>query len=166
MPDRFGDRGQPVHDVGHQDRQRVERQRDHHGAFRQPGVLDEDHECFTKDAPIEYDMMPGPTQRFRGRDDFTAFMSAGRTGRHEPTVAHVVGQTLIEWTDGRLHLRAYVTVWHWSPTRTADGRHRPADWTVVGLVEDDFEQEDGRWLISRRHLEPVAGLVAAGRGPV
>ena len=123
-------------------------------------------ECFTKDALIEYDVLPGPTQRFHGRDDFAAFMSAGRAGRHEPTVAHVVGQTLIEWTDGRPHLQAYVTVWHWSATRTADGRHRPADWTVVGLVEDDFEQEDGRWLISRRHVEPVAGLVAAGRGPV
>ena len=123
-------------------------------------------ECFTKDALIEYDVLPGPTQRFHGRDDFAAFMSAGRAGRHEPTVAHVVGQTLIEWTDGRPHLQAYVTVWHWSATRTADGRHRPADWTVVGLVEDDFEQEDGRWLISRRHVEPVAGLVAAGREPV
>ncbi|MFG2133289.1 nuclear transport factor 2 family protein [Streptomyces sp. NPDC048751] len=123
-------------------------------------------ECFTKDALIEYAVMPGPTQRFDGRDEFTAFMSAGRGVRYEPTVAHVVGQTLIEWTEGRPHLQAYATVWHWSATRTADGRHRPADWTVVGLVEDDFEQEDGRWLISRRHVEPVAGLVAAGRRPV
>ncbi|MCX4885143.1 MULTISPECIES: nuclear transport factor 2 family protein [unclassified Streptomyces] len=58
-------------------------------------------ECFTKDTLIEYDVMAGPTQRFHGRDDFAAFVSAGRAGRHEPTVAHVVGQTLIEWTDGR-----------------------------------------------------------------
>ena len=40
-----------------------------------------------------------------------------------------------------------------------------ADWTGVGLVEDDVELEDGRWLISRRHVAPVAGLVAAGTWP-
>ncbi|MBA2945605.1 nuclear transport factor 2 family protein [Streptomyces himalayensis] len=123
-------------------------------------------ECFTKDALIAYDVMPGPTQRFHGRDEFTAFMSAGRPGKRERTVAHVLGQTLIEWTDGRPHLQAYATVWHWSATRTVAGRHRPADWTVVGLVEDDFEQEDGRWLISRRYVAPVAGLVAAGNAPM
>ncbi|MEB8337522.1 nuclear transport factor 2 family protein [Streptomyces endophyticus] len=123
-------------------------------------------ECFTKDALIEYDVMPGPVQRFHGRDEFTAFMSRSLPWKREPTVAHVLGQTIVEWTDGKPHVQAYATVWHWSATRTADGRHRPADWTVVGLVEDDFEQEDGRWLISRRHVAPVAGLVAAGRGPM
>lgn len=123
-------------------------------------------DCFTKDALIEYDVMPGPTQRFHGRDEFTAFMSAGRPRRREPSVAHVLGQTFIEWTGNRPHLQAYATVWHWNTTRTPDGRPRPADWTVVGLAEDDFEQEDGRRLISRRHVAPVAGLVAAGTGPM
>ncbi|MEU4654920.1 nuclear transport factor 2 family protein [Streptomyces sp. NPDC023723] len=123
-------------------------------------------DCFTKDALIEYDVMPGPTQRFHGRDEFTAFMSAGLPYKRERTVAHVLGQTLVEWTEHGPHVQAYATVWHWSATRTPDGRHRPADWTVVGLVDDDFEQEDGRWLISRRYVAPVAGLVAAGRAPM
>ncbi|MET9592089.1 nuclear transport factor 2 family protein [Streptomyces sp. NPDC006516] len=123
-------------------------------------------ECFTKDALIEYDVMPGPVQRFNGRDEFTAFMSASPPWKREPTVAHVLGQTLIDWNEGKPHLQAYATVWHWSATRTLDGRHRPADWTVVGLVEDDFEQEDGRWLISKRYVAPVAGLVAGGTGPL
>jgi hypothetical protein len=121
-------------------------------------------ECFTPDALIEYDVMPGPTQRFRGRDEFTAFMSAGPRTR-ERKVAHVIGQSVIEWYEGRPHLEAYATVWHWAASRTTSGQHRPADWTVVGLVEDDFEQVDGEWLISRRYVSPVAGLVATGRAP-
>jgi len=129
------------------------------GEFEQVGVV-----CFTRDALIEYDVMPGPTQRFHGRDEFVAFMTAGARQR-EPRVAHVVGQTTIDWIDGVPHLEAYVTVWHWVATRTSDGRHRPADWTVVGLVQDRFAREDGRWLISRRYVAPVAGLVAAGRAP-
>ncbi|XVQ06329.1 nuclear transport factor 2 family protein [Spirillospora sp. CA-255316] len=120
--------------------------------------------CFTRDALIEYDVMPGPTQRFHGRDEFVAFMSAGGP-RREPRVAHVVGQTTIDWISGVPHVEAYATVYHWAATRTPLGEHRPADWTVVGLVQDTFAQEDGRWLISRRHVEPVAGLVAVGTAP-
>ena len=121
--------------------------------------------CFTKNALIEYDIMPGPTQRFRGRDQFTAFMTLGPRST-ERTVAHVIGQTTIDWVDGRPHLEAYATVWHWAATRTPQGGHRPADWTVVGLVQDEFELEGGEWLISRRYVAPVAGLVATGRAPM
>ncbi|GAA1279040.1 hypothetical protein GCM10009609_48080 [Pseudonocardia aurantiaca] len=128
--------------------------------FEEVGVT-----CFTRDALIEYDVMPGPRQRFHGRDEFVAFMTAGGP-RREPRVAHVVGQSTIDWVDGVPHLEAYVTVWHWAATRTPSGLHRPADWTVVGLVQDQFAKEDGRWLISRRYVAPVAGLVAAGRAPM
>jgi hypothetical protein len=129
------------------------------GEFERLGAL-----CFTKDALIEYDVLPGPTQRFHGRDEFVSFMTRGGS-RHEPRVAHVSGQVLIDWVDGVAHLEAYATVWHWMATRTPRGQHRPADWTVVGLVRDRFAREDGRWLIDHRHVAPVAGLVAAGTAP-
>jgi hypothetical protein len=129
------------------------------GEFEQLGEL-----CFTADALIEYDVVPGPTQRFHGRDEFVSFMTRGEA-RHEPRVAHVAGQVMIDWADGVARLEAYATVWHWMATRTPLGRDRPADWTVVGLVRDRFAQVDGRWLIARRHVAPVAGLVAAGSAP-
>jgi hypothetical protein len=48
------------------------------------------------------------------------------------------------WADPTLHLEAYVTVWHGTATRTPSGVHRPGGWTVVGLVQDRFAQEDVR----------------------
>lgn len=121
-------------------------------------------ECFTPDAFIEYRIMPGPPQRFHGRDAFTAFMLAGRP-HPGSAVAHVGGQSTIEWESGRPRLLAYATVWHWAATHTALGAHRPADWTTIGYIEDDYEQIDGRWLIARRRVSPVAGLVATGVAP-
>ncbi|MEW9553330.1 nuclear transport factor 2 family protein [Nonomuraea sp. NPDC050783] len=120
-------------------------------------------ECFTPDALIEYHV-PAP-QRFNGRDEFTAFMLDGPR-RRQQMVAHVLGQTAIEWDAGRPRVSAYATVWHWYRANAAQGDLRPADWTTIGLVEDDFEQYDGRWLIARRNVRPVAGLVAAGSPPL
>lgn len=120
--------------------------------------------CFTRDALIEYEIMPGPTQRFHGREEFVRFMTADPRS-DGPRVAHVIGQVTIDWIDDKPHLEAYATVYHWAATRTALGHHRPADWTAIGLVHDQFAQQDGRWLISRRHVEPVAGLVAIGIAP-
>lgn len=119
-------------------------------------------ECFTPDALIEYRIMPGPVQRFDGRDAFTAHMCRVPKARRS-LVAHVIGQSSIEWTGARPLLTAYATVWHWS---SATDHHRPADWTVIGLVRDEFEQYEGEWLIAHRDVRPVAGHVAAGRGPV
>ncbi|MGW4965643.1 hypothetical protein ACWEPL_51205 [Nonomuraea sp. NPDC004186] len=46
--------------------------------------------------------------------------------------------------------------------QASQGDLRPADWTTIGLVEDDFGRFEGRWLIARRKVSPIAGLVAAG----
>lgn len=124
-------------------------------------------ECFAADADIEYTIMPGPPQRFAGRDAFTSFMLAGTGPAVEggPAVAHVAGMSSISW-DGELpHLSGYATVWHWAATRTPGGFHRPADWTTIGRVEDDYALIDGRWLITRRRVSPAAGLVATGTAP-
>lgn len=120
-------------------------------------------ECFAPDARIEYTIMPGPPQRFAGRDAFTGFMLAG--GPSESAVAHVAGQSSITWDDGRPHLSGYATVWHWARTRTPSGQHRPADWTTIGRIEDDYARIGGRWLITRRLVSPAAGLVATGTAP-
>lgn len=120
-------------------------------------------ECFAPDARIEYTIMPGPPQRFRGRDEFTSFMLAA--GPSSSAVAHVAGQSSISWESGRPHLSGYATVWHWASTRTPSGAHRPADWTTIGRIEDDYARIGGRWLITRRHVSPAAGLVATGSAP-
>ncbi|MEV4364137.1 nuclear transport factor 2 family protein [Nonomuraea sp. NPDC049625] len=86
--------------------------------------------------------------------------------RRQQMVAHVLGQIAIEWDTGRPRVSAYATVWHWYQANPAQGDLRPADWTTIGLVEDDFEQYDGRWLIARRKVRPVAGLVATGSPPL
>ncbi|MFF0546301.1 nuclear transport factor 2 family protein [Nocardia thailandica] len=117
-------------------------------------------EVFTPDALIEYRIMPGPVVRFHGGEEFTTYMSRVPRELRAP-VAHVVGQATIDWTDQGPLLTAYATVWHWFTT-AAD---RPADWTVIGLVRDRFEQYEGRWLIAHRDVRPVAGRVAVGRSP-
>lgn len=115
--------------------------------------------CFTPNALIEYHVMPGPVQRFHGRDEFTARMTRGprNTGS---MVAHVLGQAYIDWDTGSPVLTAYATVWHWYALTAHLGQDRPADWTVIGLVVDEFEQFEGQWLISKRNVRPVAGRVA------
>jgi hypothetical protein len=122
-------------------------------------------ECFTRDALIEYSIMPGPVQRFEGRDAFTDFLSAG-TADPGQMVAHVAGQHLIEWDGDRPFLTGYATIWHWFRSSAWLGETRPADWTTVGLVEDEYECVDGRWLISRRTVSRVAGMVAVGLPPL
>lgn len=120
-------------------------------------------ECFTPDALIEYRIMPGPVVRFRGRDEFTEHMT--RTPRAQRgRVAHVAGQTSIDWSGERPVLTGYATVWHWYTAAGAPDDNRPADWTTIGLVTDEFDKHDGRWLIARRDVRPVAGRVATGRG--
>lgn len=121
-------------------------------------------ECFTPDARIEYRIMPGPPQTFRSRDEFTDFMLAG-TRTPGQAVAHVSGQATIDWVDGVPHLTAYATVWHWTAVTSPQGEHVPADWTTIGLIRDEYSDLDGRWLIHRRLVSPVAGLVAAGTAP-
>ncbi|MGY0499925.1 nuclear transport factor 2 family protein [Nocardia sp. FBN12] len=118
-------------------------------------------ECFTPDALIEYRIMPGPPVLFHGRESFTNHMSRVPKSQRA-LVAHVIGQATIEWTGDRPLLTAYATVWHWFSTTDVG---KPADWTVIGLVEDEFERHEGEWLISHREVRHVAGSVAAGRGP-
>ncbi|MEV6925142.1 nuclear transport factor 2 family protein [Dactylosporangium sp. NPDC051485] len=120
--------------------------------------------CFTPDAYIEYTIMPGPPQRFHGREEFATFMLAGGR-RPGAAVAHVAGQSSIDWSSGHPHLSGYATVWHWAATRNLRGEHRPADWTTIGRIEDDYEFLEDRWLISRRRISPAAGLVATGAAP-
>lgn len=123
------------------------------------------NECFTPDAVIEYRIMPGPPVIFHGRDSFTDHMSRVPKSQRS-LVAHVIGQSFIEWTDGRPLLTAYATVWHWFSATAATDVGRPADWTVIGLVQDEFEEYEGEWLISHRDVRHVAGRVAAGHGPI
>lgn len=121
-------------------------------------------ECFTPDATIEYTIMPGPPQRFRGVASFVSAMTGGAR-RRGGAVAHVAGQTVVRWDGDEPHLSGYATVWHWAAVEDGDGHPRPADWTTVGRIEDDYAYCDGRWLIARRHVSRVAGLVAAGVAP-
>jgi hypothetical protein len=58
-----------------------------------------------------------------------------------------------------------VTVWQWFLGKKNLGKDRPADFVAVGYSEDEFECAQGKWLISRRVVKPVAGLVAAGALP-
>ncbi|MFD6224053.1 nuclear transport factor 2 family protein [Nocardia asteroides] len=122
-------------------------------------------ECFTPDALIEYRIMPGPPVLFHGRDEFTHHMSRVPKSQRS-LVAHVIGQATIEWIDEKPLLTAYATVWHWFTSTAATDVGRPADWTVIGLVRDEFEQHEGQWLISHRDVRHVAGRVAAGHGPL
>lgn len=128
-------------------------------------------QCFTPDADIEYRIMPGPPQHFTSRDQFVAFMRAGRPPGAAPytiigrAVAHTAAPPEIDWTNRHPRLTGYATVWHWAATRTLAGQRRPADWTTIGLVEDDYRNYHGRWLIARRLITPAAGLVAIGAPP-
>ncbi|WP_261568744.1 nuclear transport factor 2 family protein [Frankia gtarii] len=127
--------------------------------------------CFTPDADIEYRIMPGPPQRFAGRDEFVAFMlpsrppAAVRYRLTGPAVAHASAPPDIDWSTGQPRLTGHATVWHWPATQTPAGQHRPADWTTIGLIEDTYRQHDGQWLIARRLITPAAGLVATGAAP-
>ncbi|MET8426882.1 nuclear transport factor 2 family protein [Nocardia sp. NPDC004860] len=128
------------------------------------GECERFNECFTPDAVIEYRIMPGPVTRFEGRDAFTAYMTQVPEDKRSP-VAHVIGQTHIDWTGGQPLLTAYATVWHWSSPAAYSDYDRPADWTVIGLIRDRFEKFDGEWLISHRDVRPVSGRTAAGAVP-
>ncbi|MFE6924354.1 nuclear transport factor 2 family protein [Nocardia sp. NPDC057663] len=123
------------------------------------------NECFTPDALIEYRIMPGPPVLFHGRDEFTDHMSRVPKSQRS-LVAHVIGQATIEWNGDKPLLTAYATVWHWFSSTAATDVGRPADWVVIGLVQDEFEQYEGEWLISHRDVRHVAGRVAAGHGPL
>ncbi|MGW4125050.1 nuclear transport factor 2 family protein [Nocardia sp. NPDC004711] len=125
------------------------------------GECERFNECFTPEAVIEYRIMPGPAVRFDGRDEFTSHMTRVPKELRSP-VAHVIGQATIDWSGERPLLTAYATVWHWSSTRAYADYDRPADWIVIGLVQDQFEKYDGEWLISHRDVRPVAGRTAAG----
>src|SRR5205823_1647353 len=117
-------------------------------------------ECFTPDVVVDYQMLPGIRQLFCGRDEWNAYVLPSATRRVQ-WVAHVIGQTTIEWKDGRPHRCAYATGWHWYKEHASKGDLRPADWATIGFLEDDYEQVDGTWLIARRTLVPVGGVVAA-----
>lgn len=141
--------------------------RTHFRFFRLADTFDYERigvECFTPDAYIEYRIMPGPPQVFHSGEEFSRFMLAGSRSPGQ-AVAHVSGQATIDWVDGAPHLTAYATVWHWAAVKTARGEHRPADWTTIGLVEDEYQEHEGRWLIRNRLITPVAGLVATGAAP-
>ncbi|WP_462186709.1 MULTISPECIES: nuclear transport factor 2 family protein [unclassified Frankia] len=120
-------------------------------------------ECLTPDAELDHHL-PGP-RRLRGRDEITRYLLTEFAARTE-MVAHVPGLTVVDWDDnGEPRLSAYTTDWHWFTANARLGELRPADWTAVGLVEDAYRQEGGRWLIARRRVTPVAGLVATGSPP-
>jgi hypothetical protein len=122
-------------------------------------------ECFTPDAIVEYHTSPdGALLRAHGHAELEAmFVERGKSTTQQ--LAHVVGQHVIEWEAERPHMTAYVTAWHWFNHHADRGPHRPADWTIIGHLDDDYELADGRWLIARRRVVPVGGLVAAGALP-
>jgi hypothetical protein len=121
-------------------------------------------ECFTPDATLVYEALPdGSSRSLHGRAGIDAFY-VGNSGLCDK-LAHVVGQSIVEWDGERPHLTAYVTAWHWFADRSHLGEQRPADWTTVGLVEDDYERVDGTWLIARRRVTPQGGIVAVGQLP-
>jgi SnoaL-like domain len=119
-------------------------------------------ECFTENTEITYHMK-GQPMTFHGRSNYVAFLKTA-TAAQEMT-AHVVGQRLIRWSHGKPRLLTYVTVWQWFVSKKSLGKDRPADFVTIGHSEDDFECAHGKWLISRRVVKPVAGLVAAGALP-
>ncbi|MBL7498122.1 nuclear transport factor 2 family protein [Frankia sp. CNm7] len=119
--------------------------------------------CLTPDATL--DCHVPAFHRLRGHDEFTRHLLTVVAPRSQ-MVAHVPGLAVIDWDeDGQPSLSAYTTVWHWYTVNAHHGDLRPADWTTIGLVEDDYRLHDGRWLIAHRRVTPVAGLVAAGSPP-
>ena len=122
-------------------------------------------ECFTPDALVEYHTTPdGATLRAEGHAELEPFFLEGGKPNTQ-MLAHVVGQHVIEWRDGKPHLTAYVTAWHWYNQHASKGEQRPADWTIIGLLDDDYELAGDTWLIARRTVVPVGGLVATGSLP-
>ena len=119
-------------------------------------------ECFTENTEITYHMK-GQPMTFHGRSNYIAFLKTATAGQE--MTAHVVGQKLIRWSHGKPQLLTYVTSWQWFENTRNLGKDRPADFVTIGYSEDDFECVYGEWLISRRVVKPVAGLVAAGALP-
>ena len=121
-------------------------------------------ECFKSDAKITYHMASGSALIFHGRNEFLDYLES----HARPTTqmsAHVLGQSRIHWINGKPRISAYITAWHWLSANEEAGDLRPADRTTIGFAEDDFENVEGNWLISRRSVKPAAGLVAAGSAP-
>jgi hypothetical protein len=119
---------------------------------------------FSKHAVIEYQMNGERPMKFQGRDEFLAYLEGqANTDLKFEGCAHALGQYEIRWLDKKPRLSAYVTAWHWFERNRHLGTHRPADWTTIGFVTDDFDFVEGQWLIARRTLRPAAGLVATGR---
>ena len=119
-------------------------------------------ECFTENARIAYDMKGSPLV-FCSRAEYADFLIEA-TAAHEMT-AHVVGQHLFVWSDGKPRLFSYVTSWQWFVANSSAGTNRPADFVTIGRAQDDFEFIEGKWLISSRIVAPVAGLTAIGVAP-
>lgn len=119
-------------------------------------------ECFTENAEIAYHMK-GPPLTFNSRSDYVAFLNIA-TAAQEMT-AHVVGQNWFEWSNGKPRLFSYVTSWQWFTANADQGDLRPAEFVTIGYSEDDFECVDGKWLVSRRHVKPAAGLLVIGALP-
>jgi SnoaL-like domain len=121
-------------------------------------------ECFTPEGVLVYDALPaGTSQSLEGRAGIDAFY--GQNAGYFAGTAHVAGQWLVDWSGDRPRLTASVTAWHWfaAPPGAADAR--PADWTVVAVIDDDYDLVDGTWLISHRRVTPQGGPVAVGRLP-
>ncbi|WP_051028047.1 nuclear transport factor 2 family protein [Nocardia higoensis] len=119
-------------------------------------------ECLAPDADLEYHV-PAP-HRLLGRDEFTRYM-VSKVAPRSQRVAHVLGHTVVEWNGSTPRVKSRATVWHWYQQFAEKGDLRPADWTTVGQVEDEFARVEGRWLIARRVVTPIAGVVAAGASP-
>lgn len=118
--------------------------------------------CFTEDVDITY-LMKGPSLVFNGRPGYVAFLEQA-TAAQERT-AHFVGQHRFTWHDGRPRMTSYVMSWQWFMVNAHLGDLRPAEFVTIACSEDDFERVGDRWLVSRRFVQPVAGLVAIGTPP-
>lgn len=118
--------------------------------------------CFTEDAKIEYHMK-GQPMVFNGRPNYLSFLEKA-TAAQEMT-AHVVGQHRFVWSNSKPKLLSHVTSWQWFTVNAHRGDLRPAEFTTIGYSEDDFEYVASKWLIARRVVRPVAGLVAVGAPP-
>ena len=113
-------------------------------------------ECFTPDAEVTFTARAQPRHTLRGREEIHNFYrsqygDANETGLER--MAHVAGQTVIDWTDGIPTMRASVTAWRWFRSSSAGGDRRPADEAVIAFSEEDYaEVDDGAWLVARRHV--------------
>ncbi|PZU09074.1 MAG: hypothetical protein DI605_09825 [Sphingomonas sp.] len=115
--------------------------------------------CFTEDTEVTY-AMKGKPMVFNGRAEYLKFLDDS-TAAYE-MVTHILGQQFFAWKNGTPSLRTNVISWQWFLKNKDQGDMRPADFVTMGHANDEFTKVDGKWLISKRHVQPAAGITAIG----